>query len=110
MATPPRKSARYPAVKTISVYTPNVLKHDLSRERIAEDVAAFRSAGGKIEVLGNTPFRMKSNLPTPIVDRKSSPHVGALPSATVGPSAASETRCQEPRESSSMPGGVCGAA
>lgn len=61
MATPPRKSARYPAVKTTPFFSPSVQKHDLSRERIAEDMAAFRSAGGKIEVLGNTPFRMKTS-------------------------------------------------
>ena len=29
---------------------------ELTHDRIAEDVAAFTEAGGKIEVLGNTPM------------------------------------------------------
>ena len=32
---------------------------DLSHESIAADVEAFRKAGGKIEVLGNTPTLKK---------------------------------------------------
>lgn len=33
----------------------------LSHERIAEDLAAFRKAGGRIEVLGNTQVLKKVN-------------------------------------------------
>jgi hypothetical protein len=31
----------------------------LTSERIAADIAAFNKAGGRIEVLGNTPFQRK---------------------------------------------------
>ncbi len=31
----------------------------LTSERIAADIAAFNKAGGRIEVLGNTPFHRK---------------------------------------------------
>nr|WP_325048462.1 hypothetical protein [Dyella psychrodurans] len=31
----------------------------LTSERIASDIAAFNKAGGRIEVLGNTPFLRK---------------------------------------------------
>ncbi len=40
----------------------------LTRERIAHDLAAFRKAGGRIEVLGNTP--VFSRLATPGADTK----------------------------------------
>ena len=32
----------------------------LTSERIAADIAAFNKAGGRIEVLGNTPFHHKT--------------------------------------------------
>lgn len=62
MTTSTRAKGRYPAVKSNSVYAPNVRAHDLSRERIAEDLATFRTSGGKIEVLGNTPFHTKASV------------------------------------------------
>ncbi|MCA7022585.1 hypothetical protein ACO0J1_00160 [Stenotrophomonas acidaminiphila] len=37
----------------------------MTRERIAEDLAAFDRAGGKIETLGNTPLRGKVESPKP---------------------------------------------
>jgi len=33
----------------------------LTSEAIADDIAAFKKAGGRIEVLGNTPLRTTSN-------------------------------------------------
>jgi hypothetical protein len=33
----------------------------LTSERIAADIAAFNKAGGRIEVLGNTPFQRKTD-------------------------------------------------
>lgn len=59
MTTSAPAKGRYPAVKSNSVYAPNVRAHELSRERIAEDLANFRTSGGKIDVLGNTPFHTK---------------------------------------------------
>ncbi|MCD9088139.1 hypothetical protein [Stenotrophomonas sp. SY1] len=61
MATPPRKTGSMPAGKTSSssISGSHLQQRNLSRERMAEDMAAFSSAGGKIEVLGNTPFRTK---------------------------------------------------
>ena len=41
----------------------------LTRERIAHDLAAFRKAGGTIEVLGNTP--VFTRIATPGTDSKS---------------------------------------
>lgn len=35
----------------------------LTRERIAHDLEAFRKAGGRIEVLGNTPVLTKVETP-----------------------------------------------
>ncbi|KAF1699286.1 hypothetical protein [Pseudoxanthomonas suwonensis] len=35
----------------------------LTRERIASDLEAFRKAGGRIEVLGNTPMLTKVDAP-----------------------------------------------
>ncbi len=32
----------------------------LSHDRIAADIAAFRKAGGKVEVLGNTPLQRRA--------------------------------------------------
>ena len=34
----------------------------LTSERIAADIAAFNKAGGRIEVLGNTPFQRKTDV------------------------------------------------
>lgn len=34
-----------------------VAANSLSHQAIAEDIAAFRKRGGRIEVLGNTPLR-----------------------------------------------------
>lgn len=35
----------------------SVAANSLSHQSIADDIAAFRKAGGKIEVLGDTPLR-----------------------------------------------------
>ena len=35
----------------------------LTSDRIAADIAAFNKAGGRIEVLGNTPFHRKDAVP-----------------------------------------------
>lgn len=59
MAIPPRKTGLAPAGKAPSTSSTHVQQRNLSRERMAADLAAFSSAGGKIEVLGNTPFRTK---------------------------------------------------
>ena len=59
MAIPPRKTGLAAAGKAPSNSGSHVQQRNLSRERMAEDMAAFSSAGGKIEVLGNTPFRTK---------------------------------------------------
>lgn len=50
----------------------------LSHDRIAADIAAFRKAGGKVEVLGNTPLQ-----------RKAGPATGAA--AAARPAAAAAT-------------------
>jgi len=39
----------------------------LTSERIAADIAAFNKAGGRIEVLGNTPFQRKTDVETAAV-------------------------------------------
>ncbi|WP_269792313.1 hypothetical protein [Stenotrophomonas sp. Iso1] len=44
---------------------------------MAEDLAAFNSAGGKIEVLGNTPFRIKLTPEKPAATK------GKTPASTV---------------------------
>ncbi len=62
MTATKRTKGRYPAAKSDSVYAPKVHTNDLSRDRIAEDVAEFQTSGGKIEVLGNTPFRWKPSV------------------------------------------------
>lgn len=48
--------------KTSSVFTSHMQQRDLTRERIVEDIEAFSKAGGKIEILGNTPFRKTSEV------------------------------------------------
>jgi hypothetical protein len=46
---------------TSSPYTGHApTKTTLTSERIAADIAAFNQAGGRIEVLGNTPFHHRS--------------------------------------------------
>ncbi len=40
-----------------------VAANSMSHESIAEDIAAFRKRGGRIEVIGNTPLRRRA--PTP---------------------------------------------
>lgn len=37
--------------------TKPVASNSLSHESIADDIAAFRKRGGRIEILGNTPLR-----------------------------------------------------
>lgn len=56
--------------------------HDkaLTHERIAEDVAEFRKAGGRVEVLGTTPLRRKGETPvTPARESAPAPQVGPRP-------------------------------
>ncbi|WP_144816037.1 hypothetical protein [Aerolutibacter ruishenii] len=46
----------------------------LTHERLAEDIAAFRKAGGKVEVLGHTPLRRNGETPiTPVIASKGTP-------------------------------------
>ena len=59
MTATKRTKGPYPATKSDSVYAPKVHTNDLSHDRIAKDVAEFQTSGGKVEVLGNTPFRWK---------------------------------------------------
>lgn len=40
----------------------------LTSERIAADIAAFNKAGGRVEVLGNTPFQHKTKEANPAND------------------------------------------
>lgn len=49
--------------KTTSSFAPQGQQRNLTRERIAEDMKAFDKAGGKIEVLGNTPLRGRLDAP-----------------------------------------------
>ena len=53
-----RKADAVDIAKSASAVGPYVPPHDLARERIAEDMAAFEQAGGRIEVLGVTPLRI----------------------------------------------------
>jgi hypothetical protein len=73
MATPPGKKGLIPAERTTSIFSSHVQQRDLSRERIAEDMAAFNKAGGQIEVLGNTPFRTKPSPENPLPPAASRP-------------------------------------
>jgi len=77
MATPPGKKGLIPAERTTSIFSSHVQQRDLSRERIAEDMAAFNKAGGQIEVLGNTPFRTKPSPEKPAA-------AGSKPAASSG--------------------------
>ncbi len=67
--TIPRKAAPAAPRKTTSTSTSTFTsaqpqQRHLTRERIAEDMAAFGKAGGTIEVLGNTPLRDKDSKAT----------------------------------------------
>lgn len=55
-ATPPAKSAIVPPSKTSHLFGPKPAGKSsvLTHERLAQDLAAFQDAGGKIEVLGIT--------------------------------------------------------
>lgn len=53
-----RKAAAVDIAKNAPAAGPYVQPHELARERLAEDMAAFEQAGGRIEVLGNTPLRI----------------------------------------------------
>lgn len=48
--------SNYRQTTTSSTYGHASSKVGLTSERIAADIAAFNDAGGRIEVLGNTPF------------------------------------------------------
>lgn len=65
MATSPRKTGSASAGNKTASAGSHLQQRSLSRERMAEDLAAFSSAGGTIEVLGNTPFRTKPSPETP---------------------------------------------
>ncbi|SBV36022.1 conserved hypothetical protein [uncultured Stenotrophomonas sp.] len=60
-----RKSAATAPRRTSSTFTSGAQQGHLTRERIAKDMAAFDKAGGKIEVLGNTPLRGKDGVLKP---------------------------------------------
>lgn len=49
--------ARSAPLRRRSSSTPGTSSEQLSSQCIARDVAAFKKAGGRIEVLGNTPLR-----------------------------------------------------
>lgn len=86
MTAPKRTKGPYPATKSDSVYAPKIHTNDLSRDRIAEDVAEFQTSGGKIEVLGNTPFRWK-----PPVAKPATNGCMPYPATTDGPAAPKPT-------------------
>ena len=54
MASSP-KPATQPTAERKSKQAPS-----MSHDRIAADIAAFRKAGGKVEVLGNTPIQRRA--------------------------------------------------
>lgn len=49
------KPATQPTTERKSKQAPS-----MSHDRIAADIAAFRKAGGKVEVLGNTPIQRRA--------------------------------------------------
>lgn len=59
-----------------------VASNSLSHEAIAADIAAFRKRGGRIEVLGNTPFR--TSAPTAF-SSKTKPTRSRQPAAAIEP-------------------------
>lgn len=72
-----RKTGTTAPRKTSSVFTSHVQQRDLTRERIVEDIEAFSKAGGKIEILGNTPFRKKpEGTPPGAPDKSTKPAAG----------------------------------
>ena len=69
-----RKADAVDIAKNIPAVGHYVPPHELARERIAEDMAAFEQAGGQIEVLGNTPLRITTKSA-----RSTASRVGAKP-------------------------------
>lgn len=60
--TPPGKSS------TASAFAKPGQDKALTHERLADDMEAFRKAGGKVEVLGHTPLRRNGETPvTPVI-------------------------------------------
>ncbi|HUB91952.1 MAG TPA: hypothetical protein VMA74_19680 [Dyella sp.] len=75
--------ANYRQSGTGTPYSGGASPKTLTSERIAADIAAFNKSGGRIEVLGNTPFHHKpkedqasaradgtSTAPAPSLDKK----------------------------------------
>ncbi|GGA00111.1 hypothetical protein [Dyella caseinilytica] len=64
MSNTHQRSANGPSPAVPATTTPAVAKassgRGLTSERIASDIAAFNKAGGHIEVLGNTPFHLRT--------------------------------------------------
>lgn len=73
MATPSRETGLAPAGNATSNSSAHVQQRNVSRDRIAEDMEAFSSAGGKIELLGNTPFRTKPSPEKPVTASAKTP-------------------------------------
>ncbi|TWI08190.1 hypothetical protein IP93_02426 [Lysobacter ruishenii] len=70
----PRPRANTGKPSTASVFTKPGQDKALTHERLAEDIAAFRKAGGKVEVLGHTPLRRNGETPiTPVIASKGTP-------------------------------------
>lgn len=66
MSSPLPRSNGKPS--TASVFTKPGNDKSLTHERLADDIEAFRRAGGKVEVLGHTPLRRKGETPvTPVI-------------------------------------------
>ena len=59
----PNPRGKTGASNVASVFTKAGHDKALTHERIAEDVAEFRKAGGRVEVLGTTPLRRKGETP-----------------------------------------------
>ncbi|AXK72133.1 hypothetical protein DWG18_07455 [Lysobacter sp. TY2-98] len=57
------------------------VSRDLTREHISEHLAAFRAAGGVVEVLGNTPIH-RSTPPSGKSASKSAPRATTSPPAS----------------------------
>ena len=63
-----RKSTATAPRRTSSTFASGTQQGHLTRERIARDMAAFDKAGGKIEVLGNTPLRGRDGVLKPAAE------------------------------------------
>lgn len=64
----PRSRANTGKPSTASVFMKSGHDKALTHERLADDLEAFRKAGGKVEVLGHTPLRRKGETPvTPVI-------------------------------------------